>query len=174
MTSTLTGSKVAFLFTHGVEQIELTAPLEALRQAGAQTTLVSLEPGEVQMFNHLDKSDTIVAEQACRRRASEYDALVLPGGVANPDRLRTDPAAVHFVRDFFQHDKPVGVICHGPGRSSRPTWSKGARSPHGRAWRPTCATPAPNGSTSRCTLTGGSCQAASRTTSRRSAKSWSK
>ncbi len=115
MASELSGKKVAFLFTEGVEQVELTEPLEAVRNAGGEATLVSLETGEVQMFNHLDKGDTIKAElPASEADASEFDALVLPGGVANPDALRADDDAVSFVRGFFEQHKPVGVICHGP------------------------------------------------------------
>lgn len=115
MAEELKGKKVAFLFTEGVEQVELTKPLEAVRDAGAQATLVSLATGEVQMFNHLDKGDTIKAERAAADvEASQFDALVLPGGVANPDQLRTDEDAVRFVRGFFEQHKPVAVICHGP------------------------------------------------------------
>jgi protease I len=111
----LQGKKVAFLFTEGVEQVELTEPLKAVKEAGAEATLVSLESGEVQMFNHLDKGDTIEADTAVADAdASEFDALVLPGGVANPDQLRTDEDAVGFIRGFFEQHKPVGVICHGP------------------------------------------------------------
>jgi protease I len=109
------GKKVAFLFTEGVEQVELTKPLEAVREAGGQPTLISLSRGTVQMFNHLDKGETIEAEREVGEvDASEFDALVLPGGVANPDRLRTDPDAVRFVRGFFEQGKPVAAICHGP------------------------------------------------------------
>jgi protease I len=115
MATELNDKKVAFLFTEGVEQIELTEPLKAIRDAGAQTTLVSLETGEVQMFNHLDKGDTIEADMAAGDAdASDFDALVLPGGVANPDALRGDEDAVSFVRGFFDQHKPVGVICHAP------------------------------------------------------------
>jgi protease I len=111
----LKDKKVAFLFTDGVEQVELTEPLRAVREAGADTTLVSLEAGEVQMFNHLDKGDTIKAELAIGDAdASSFDALVLPGGVANPDALRVDADAMTFIRGFFEQHKPVGVICHGP------------------------------------------------------------
>ena len=102
MAADLKNKKVAFLFTEGVEQVELTEPLKAVEAAGADTTLVSLETGDVQMFNHLDKGDTIDAE--LRRGdadAAAFDGLVLPGGVANPDALRTDAGAVEFVRDFF-------------------------------------------------------------------------
>ena len=115
MAAELHDKKVAFLFTEGVEQVELTEPLRAIRDAGADATLVSLQPGEVQMFNHLDKGDTIDAELGTGEAdAGAFDALVLPGGVANPDALRADPDAVRFVRGFFEQHKPVGVICHGP------------------------------------------------------------
>ena len=115
MAKELQGKRVAFLFTEGVEQVELTDPLEAVKGAGADTDLISLEKGEVQMWNHFDKGDTITADRAVSDAdASDYDALVLPGGVANPDQLRVDEDAVEFVRAFFEQDKPVGVICHGP------------------------------------------------------------
>ncbi len=115
MAAELQGRKVAFLFTEGVEQAELTEPLKAVREAGAEVELISLERGEVQMFNHLDKGETVEAGRAVAdASASDYDALVLPGGVANPDALRMDQDAVSFVRDFYQQDKPSGVICHGP------------------------------------------------------------
>jgi protease I len=106
---------VAFLFTDGVEQVELIEPLEAVQAAGGETELISLDGGTVQMFNHLDRGDTIEADRsAADADASQYDGLVLPGGVANPDALRADPRAVGFVRGFFNLNKPVGVICHGP------------------------------------------------------------
>ncbi len=115
MAKELEGKRVAFLFTEGVEQVELTDPLDAVRKAGADVDLVSLETGEVQMFNHLDKGDTIEATRAASDAdPSDYDGLVVPGGVANPDQLRTDEDAVRFVRGFFEQDKPVGSICHGP------------------------------------------------------------
>ncbi len=115
MAKELDGKRVAFLFTEGVEQVELTEPLEAVRKAGADVDLVSLEQGEVQMFNHLDKGDTIEAEHAVADvDASDYDGLVIPGGVANPDALRMEDDAVEFVRAFFEQDKPTGIICHGP------------------------------------------------------------
>jgi deglycase len=116
MANELQGKRVAFLVaTEGVEQVELTEPLEAVRNAGAETDLISLEPGEVQAFNHLDKGDTFPVDRTVdEARAEDYDGLVLPGGVANPDQLRTDERAVRFVRSFVEQDKPVGVICHGP------------------------------------------------------------
>src|SRR5581483_10989555 len=113
MANELQGKRVAFLFTEGAEQVELTEPLEAVRNAGAETDLISLAKGEVEMWQHFDKGDKIEAEQAVSDvSASDYDALVLPGGVANPDQLRMDEDAVKFVRSFFEQDTPVGVICH--------------------------------------------------------------
>jgi protease I len=115
MMGSLEGKRVAFLATDGVEQVELTEPLKAVRDAGADTDLVSLKPGQIQGFNHLDRADTFSVEQTVSHAdAGSYDALVIPGGVANPDRMRTDPAAVKFVRDFYEAGKPIGVICHGP------------------------------------------------------------
>jgi len=115
MTDRLKGVKVAFLATDMVEQAELTGPWDALRAAGAQTELVSLEDGEIQGFNHFDKADVFPVDRTVEgARASDYDALVLPGGVGNPDALRMDENAVRFVREFFEQDKPVGAICHAP------------------------------------------------------------
>ena len=114
MANELQDKRVAFLFTEGVEQVELTEPLDAVRKAGADAELVSLERGQVQMFNHLDKGDTIKANRSASEADPSNDALMLPGGVANPDALRTDKDAVAFVRGFFQEHKPVAVICHGP------------------------------------------------------------
>jgi protease I len=115
MADKLKGKKVAFLFTEGTEQVELEKPLEAVKQAGADTELISLEKGEVEAWNHFDKGDKFEATKAVKDvSADEYDALVLPGGVANPDQLRLDEDAVKFTRDFFDQHKPVGVICHGP------------------------------------------------------------
>src|SRR5437764_14423415 len=114
MSEKLDGKRIAFLFTEGVEQVELTEPLKAVRDAGAEVDLISLEQGEVQMFNHLDKGDTINADRAVADAdASDYDGLVVPGGVANPDQLRTDEDAVRCVRAFVEQDKPTGSICHG-------------------------------------------------------------
>jgi protease I len=115
MAGKLEGKKIAFLFTEGVEQVELTEPLDAVRNEGAATDLISLEKGEIQMFNHLDKGDTIEADHAVSDvQADDYDGLVVPGGVANPDQLRTDDDAMRFVRGFVEQDKPTGIICHGP------------------------------------------------------------
>jgi protease I len=116
MADQLQGKKVAFLMANeGVEQVELTEPLSAVREAGASAELLAPEGGEIQAFNHLAKGDTFAADRAVgEASAGEYDALVLPGGVANPDQLRTKEEAVSFIRDFFKAGKPVGVICHGP------------------------------------------------------------
>ena len=115
MAEELQGKHIAILFTEGVEQVELEKPLDALRKAGADVDLVSQETGTVQMFQHHDKGDTIEAGKAVSDvEASDYDGLVLPGGVINPDILRTDADTVGFVRDFFASHKPVGAICHGP------------------------------------------------------------
>jgi protease I len=115
MADELKGKRVAFLFTDGAEQVEVTEPLEAVRKAGAETDIVSLEKGEVEMWKHFDKGDKMTAEVAVADAdASDYDGLVLPGGVANPDQLRLNKDAVKFVRAFFEQNKPVGVICHGP------------------------------------------------------------
>ena len=115
MAGSLDGKRVAFLATEGVEQVELTEPWSAVEQAGGTPELISLEPGTVQAFNHLDKGDTFAVDHtAADADARRYDALVLPGGVANPDFLRADPDAVGFVRAFFDQAKPVAAICHGP------------------------------------------------------------
>lgn len=112
----LRGKKIAFLMANeGVEQVELTEPLEAVRGCGAEVELLAPEAGEIQAFNHLDKGARFpVDRKVGDAHASEYDALVLPGGVANPDQLRTKEEALEFVRGFFEAGKPVGVICHGP------------------------------------------------------------
>ena len=115
MANELQGKRVAFLFTEGVEQVELTEPLQAVRDAGAEIELISLDKGEVEMWQHFDKGDKIEATKAVADAdPSDYDGLVLPGGVANPDQLRADADAVKFVRAIFDQDKPIGVICHGP------------------------------------------------------------
>src|SRR5689334_22724348 len=115
MAAELEGKRIAFLFTEGVEQVEVTEPLEAVRNAGGEVDVISLDEGEVQMFNHLDKGDTIEADKAVSDAdPSDYDGLVVPGGVANPDALRMDEDAVSFIRRFFEQDKPTAIICHGP------------------------------------------------------------
>jgi protease I len=115
MAAELQGKRVAFLATDMVEQVELTEPWKAVKEAGATPELVSLEEGEIQGFNHYDKADTFTVDRTVEEaRADDYDALVIPGGVGNPDAMRADEDAVQFVRDFFDQGKPIGVICHGP------------------------------------------------------------
>ena len=115
MAGKLDGKTIAFLAAEGVEQVELTEPWQAVKDAGGTPELISLEDGHVQAFNHLDKGDTFpVDHTAADADASRYDALVLPGGVANPDFLRADEDAVAFTRAFFDAGKPVAAICHGP------------------------------------------------------------
>src|SRR3954467_13056459 len=111
----LSNKRVAFLAAEGVEQVELTEPWKAVEQAGGKPELISVEDGEVQAFNHLDKADTFKVDKTAKAAdASDYAGLVLPGGCANPDFLRTEEDAVRFVRSFFEQAKPVAVICHGP------------------------------------------------------------
>ncbi len=113
--TSLSGLRVAFLVANeGIEELELTEPWSAVTRAGGRAELLAPKAGEVQCFRHLDRSvtrtvDHVVADAS----ADDYDALVLPGGVANADQLRTEPAAVHFVRGMFDADRPVAVICHG-------------------------------------------------------------
>jgi len=115
MAESLKGRKVAFLATDGVEQIELTEPWNALRAAEADLCLVADKEGEIQAVNHGEKGDRFAVNKLVDRvSASDFDALVLPGGVRSPDKLRTNPAAVEFVRGFMEADKPVAAICHGP------------------------------------------------------------
>ena len=116
MADELQGKKVAFLVANeGVEQVELTEPLSAVRDAGAEVHLIAPEKGEIQAFDHLDKADTFDADRGIDEvDAGDYDGLVLPGGVANPDQLRTEEAAVSFTRAFFEQGKPVAAICHAP------------------------------------------------------------
>jgi protease I len=116
MSDRLQGKKIAFLTANeGVEQVELVEPLKAVREAGAEAELLAPEAGEVQAFNHLDKGYTFDVDRVVGEAdAGEYDGLVLPGGVANPDQLRTESEALDFVRGFFAAGKPVGAICHAP------------------------------------------------------------
>src|SRR5215216_1645384 len=116
MSERIEGRKVAFLLANeGAEQVELTRPWAAVEEAGGRPELVAPEAGEVQAFNHLEKGDTFEATRAVAdASADDYDALVLPGGVANPDILRTVPEALEFTRRFFETGKPVAAICHAP------------------------------------------------------------
>jgi len=116
MAAAAQGTRVAFLVANeGVEEAELSEPWKAVEEAGAHPVLVAPESGTAQAFNHLDKGDVFDVEMTVAQAMTQsFDALVLPGGVANPDRLRTVPEAVRFVRSFFEAGKPVAVICHGP------------------------------------------------------------
>jgi protease I len=115
MANELTGMRVAFLATDGVEQVELTEPWNALRAAGAKPHLVSIKHGEIRAVHHMDKGDAFPVDRLVDDvTADDYDALVIPGGVANPDALRMHRRAVKFVRDFMALDRPVAAICHGP------------------------------------------------------------
>jgi protease I len=116
MPSSLNGKTIAFLVApEGVEQVELTEPWKAVEQAGGTPELVSTEVGKIQAFNHLTPADTFEADKSADSvSSSDYAGLVLPGGVANPDFLRTNDAAVAFAKSFFDAGKPVAVICHGP------------------------------------------------------------
>jgi protease I len=111
----LNGKKIAFLATDMVEQVELTEPWKAVEQAGGKPELISLEEGEIQGFNHYDKGDKFRVDRTVEDASpEEYDALVIPGGVGNPDTMRLDENAVRFVREFFGSGKPMGAICHAP------------------------------------------------------------
>jgi protease I len=116
MAEDLNGKRIAFLVANeGIEQVELERPWEAIEGAGAGVELIAPEEGEAQAFNHLDKGDTFDVDRTVSEAdPSDYDGLVLPGGVANPDNLRMDDDAVAFARSFFEEGKPVAAICHAP------------------------------------------------------------
>ena len=114
-TGTLQGKKVAILVTDGFEQSELLEPRKALDEAGAKTQVVSPAGKKVKGWNHKEWGNEVSVDVALdSAKADEFDALLLPGGVMNPDQLRMNPAAVRFVKHFFEHAKPVAAICHGP------------------------------------------------------------
>jgi len=111
----LNGNRVAFLATDMVEQAELVEPWKAVEQAGGSPELISLEEGEIQGFDHYDKADTFQVDRTVGDASvDDYDGLVIPGGVGNPDTMRADENAVRFVREFMESGKPLAVICHGP------------------------------------------------------------
>jgi protease I len=116
MAGVLNGRRVAILATDGVERVELERPRQTLAEAGARTDVVSIKGGEIQARDHdLEAAGTFTVDQLVGDvSVDDYDALLLPGGTVNPDKLRMDPAAVQFVRDFVQSGKPVASICHGP------------------------------------------------------------
>ncbi|MFL5961951.1 MAG: type 1 glutamine amidotransferase domain-containing protein [Gaiellaceae bacterium] len=111
----LKGKRVAIVAADMVERVELTKPRKALQEAGAETELISLKPGAIKTFNHFDPAESERVDKAVEEAdASDYDALMIPGGVGNPDQLRGDENMVAFVRDFFEQGKPVAAICHAP------------------------------------------------------------
>ncbi len=116
MANELQGKRIAFLMANeGVEQVEFTEPRKAVEEAGAEVEVIAPEKGRIQAFNHLDKADSFdVDKTTSEAKADDYDGVVLPGGVANPDALRQDKDAVRFLREFLASGKPVGAICHAP------------------------------------------------------------
>jgi protease I len=115
MSDKLKGKRVAILATDGVEQVELLEPQKALQEAGAKTEVISPKDGKIKAWNHTEWGQEIPVEVNLKSaNENNYDALVLPGGVMSPDHLRMEPAAVQFVKSFFDSGKPVGAICHGP------------------------------------------------------------
>jgi protease I len=111
----LQGKRVAILAADMFERVELEEPRDALKEAGAEIEIVSLKPGEIQGFDHFDPASTVKVDKAVEEvSADDYDALMVPGGVGNPDQLRGDENAVQFVRSFFEQGKPVAAICHAP------------------------------------------------------------
>jgi protease I len=115
MTNKLDGKKVAILLADGFEQVEMTKPRKALQDAGAETKLVSPKSGQVQGMNHADKGDKFDVDLTLDdARPEEFDALMIPGGLMNPDTLRSTPEALDFARHFFHTGKPVAAICHAP------------------------------------------------------------
>jgi protease I len=111
----LKGKRIAIIAADMVEQVELVEPRKALDESGAQTELISIKPGQIRGFNHFDPADTFKVDRTAEEvDASDYDGLMIPGGVGNPDQLRGDENIVSFVRDFFEQGKPVAAICHAP------------------------------------------------------------
>jgi len=128
----ISGRRIAILATDGFEQAELTEPAKALKQAQAQVVVVSLKAGQIQGMNHDEKGDKLPVDQTLDQvSADQFDALVLPGGVANPDYLRVNAKAVAFVRHFVQAGKPVAAICHGPWTLIE---AEGLRGRHMTSW----------------------------------------
>lgn len=115
MANKLDGKKVAILVADFFEQVEMTKPRDALKESGAEVTIVSPKSGQIHGMNHADKGDKFDVDLALdEAKAEDYDALVIPGGMMNPDTLRSTDAALEFTRHFFQAQKPVAAICHGP------------------------------------------------------------
>jgi protease I len=115
MAQKLDGKRVAIVATDGFEQAELTEPMKALQEAGAKTEIVSVKPGQIQGWKHFDKADFFTVDKTVdQAKPDDYDALMLPGGVANPDQLRINEKAIAFIRHFVDAKKPIAAICHGP------------------------------------------------------------
>lgn len=115
MANKLSGKKVAILAADGFEEVELTKPRQALDDAGAKTTVVSIKAGKIQGMNHADKGETVAVDQTLTdAKPQAFDALLIPGGLMNPDALRSNEGALEFVRHFFREGKPVAAICHAP------------------------------------------------------------
>jgi protease I len=115
MADKLSGKNVAILAADGFEEVELTKPKKALEEAGAKTSVVSIKSGKIQGMNHADKGEKVAVDLTLDdAKPEEFDALMIPGGLMNPDTLRSTPEAVEFVRHFFEEGKPVAAICHGP------------------------------------------------------------
>src|SRR5207248_2693491 len=113
--TTLKGKKIAIIAADMVEQVELTEPRKALDEAGAETHLISMKPGQIQGFNHFDKADKLKVDRTIEEvDSADYDALMIPGGVGNPDQMRGDENLVSFTRDVFDQGKPIAAICHAP------------------------------------------------------------
>jgi protease I len=150
----LKGLKVAILIEEGFEQVEMVEPRRALDEAGAETHIVSPRNKKVRSWVFTEWGDEFPVDMPLdKARPDDYDALLLPGGVINPDKLRMQPKAVEFVKAFFDAGKPVASICHGPGWSSRPARRAGGASPHGLRSRPMFETPAGSGWIRRWWLT---------------------
>jgi protease I len=115
MAQKLDGKRVAIVATDGFEQAELTEPMKALQEAGAKTEIVSVKSGQIQGWKHFDKADFFKVDKTVdQAKPDDYDALMLPGGVANPDQLRLHPHAIRFIKAFVDARKPIAAICHGP------------------------------------------------------------
>jgi protease I len=115
MAEKLSGKKVAILAADGFEEVELTKPKQALDDAGAETSVISIKPGKIQGMNHADKGETVAVDMTLAEAKPEnFDALMIPGGLMNPDTLRSTEEALEFVRHFFREGKPVAAICHAP------------------------------------------------------------
>jgi len=165
----LIGLKVAVLVDEGFEQIELLEPTKALDQAGADTSIVSPKNDRVRGWNFTEWGDELSVDVALdRARPQDFDALLLPGGVINPDSLRIQPKAIDFIKAFFDAGKPVASICHGPWTIIAPARRTGGGSPRGRRSRPISRTPAPSGWITRSWWMEISSRAASLTTSQHS------